>query len=317
MPVAVVIVNYNSGSLLRRCLEHLSRQTLKPDQIVIVDNNSQDEETNALLNELSNAQVIRSSVNVGFGAAVNLGVNTLSGVDYVCSLNPDAFVTESWLEHLVAAAAAHPEYGSFASLTLMDEMRDMVDGAGDELHVSGLHWRRFHGFRLADMQLQPTPQFSACAAAALYRIDAFLQVGGFDESFFMYGEDVDIGFRLQLAGYPCLFVPDAIAYHIGSATSGRDSDLSLYYGHRNLVWNYFKNMPLFLLLLTLPFHLALNVLSIFLFALRGRGKIISRSKIDAFKGLSNILARRNEIRQTVGSRYIWTILAKRLRRKIW
>ena len=131
----------------------------------------------------------------------------------------------------------------------------------------------------------------------------------------LIGEDVDLGFRLQLAGYPCLFVPDAIAYHIGSATSGRDSDFSLYYGHRNLVWNYFKNMPLSLLLLTLPMHLALNMLSILLFALRGRGKTISRSKIDALKGLSNILARRNETKRTVGSRYIWTILAKRLRKK--
>ena len=105
--------------------------------------------------------------------------------------------------------------------------------------------------------MQTEPVFSACAGAALYRTSLFNRLGGFDETYFMYIEDIDLGFRLQLAGYPSLFVRDAIVRHVGSAITGEGSDFSVYFGHRNLVYCYFKNMPFLLLMATLPFHLSL------------------------------------------------------------
>jgi GT2 family glycosyltransferase len=141
--------------------------------------------------------------------------------------------------------------------------------------------------------------FAPCAAAALYRRDALVKVGGFDESYFAYLEDVDLGFRLRLAGYRCLYVPDAVVRHVGSATTGgQRSDFSVYHGHRNLVWTYFKNMPWPLFWLYLPQHILLNFVSIVYFALRGQGRVILRAKWDALKGLPRILKERRRIQKS-------------------
>jgi len=148
----------------------------------------------------------------------------------------------------------------------------------------------------------------------MYRTDIFKALGGFDESFFCYLEDIDLGFRMQLQGYPCLYVENAQVYHAGSAITGRQSDFSVYYGHRNLVWAYFKNMPLSLLLLTLPFHLLLNVVTIIYFFVQGKGKVILRAKRDALSGLPGLWQQRRKIQRTkvVSNAYIWSILKKKI-----
>ena len=140
--------------------------------------------------------------------------------------------------------------------------------------------------------------FSPCAAAALYYRDAFLQIGGFDEDFFSYFEDVDLGFRLRLNGYRALYVSNAVVYHVGSATFGMNSDFSLYHSHRNLVWTFFKNMPRCLLLRYLPAHIFANLIYVFYYAIFGRGSILWKAKWDAILGLPLILGKRKEIQKT-------------------
>ena len=107
-------------------------------------------------------------------------------------------------------------------------------------------------------------------------------VGGFDESFFMYVEDVDLGFRLQNADQPCLFVAEARVQHVGSATTGYQSPFSVYHGHRNLVWCYFKNMPLPLLLLTFPLHILMTLVTLGLFLFRGQFTNVLKAKKDGY-----------------------------------
>ena len=235
MSVAIIIVNYNSGALVSRCLKSLSEQTLCADELVVVDNASTDAESRSMLDAITNATVIRSDLNLGYGRAINLAVQKLTTTDYIVCLNPDAFPEPGWLEAIVNAADSHPDHGSFASLMLREDDISIVAGAGDELHFTGIPWRRFHKRTLPD-NLQTEPVFSACAGAALYRTSLFNQLGGFDERYFMYVEDIDLGFRLQLAGHPCLLVSDAIVHHIGSAVTGEGSDFSVYFGHRNLVY---------------------------------------------------------------------------------
>jgi GT2 family glycosyltransferase len=140
--------------------------------------------------------------------------------------------------------------------------------------------------------------FSVCAAAALYRRDAFVDAGGFDASYFCYAEDVDLGFRLRLAGHQSLYVPDAVVLHVGSATSGPRSDFALYHGHRNLVWTYVKNMPPSLFWLYLPQHIALNVVSLAWFTVRGRSRAIWRAKWDTLKGLPRVWRERRRIQSS-------------------
>ena len=309
MSVAVIIVNYNSGALLDRCLQSLLAQTLCADELVVVDNASTDAESQSILDAITTATIIRSETNLGYGGAINLAVRTIDTPDYIVCLNPDAFPEPDWLEAMVNAADSHPDYGSFASLMLREDDTSVVDGAGDELHFTGIPWRRFHQQELHD-NLQTEPVFSACAGAALYRTVLFNQLGGFDDVYFMYVEDIDLGFRLQLAGYPCLFVRDAIVHHIGSAVTGEGSDFSVYFGHRNLVYCYFKNMPLLLLLTTLPFHVLANLVTLIVLAVKGRGGAIGKAKLDALKKLPSAIRARNNVSRKVSSRHIWRLLNK-------
>ena len=137
--------------------------------------------------------------------------------------------------------------------------------------------------------------FAPCAAAALYRRSTFLEVGGFDQDYFCYFEDIDLGFRLRLLGYHCRYVPDAVVLHVGSAVTGRRSSFSLYHGHRNLVWTYCKNMPALLFWIYLPQHLLLNLGTVAWFALRGQGIILLRAKWDALRGLPRCWRQRRVI----------------------
>tara|TARA_B110000977_G_scaffold67546_1_gene91692 strand:+ start:927 stop:1868 length:942 start_codon:yes stop_codon:yes gene_type:complete len=309
MSVAIIIVNYNSGALVSRCLKSLSEQTLCADELVVVDNASTDAESRSMLDAITNATVIRSDLNLGYGGAINLAVQKLTTTDYIVCLNPDAFPEPDWLEAIVNAADSHPDHGSFASLMLREDDISIVDGAGDELHFTGIPWRRFHKRTLPD-NLQTEPVFSACAGAALYRTSLFNQLGGFDERYFMYVEDIDLGFRLQLAGHPCLLVSDAIVHHIGSAVTGEGSDFSVYFGHRNLVYCYFKNMPLLLLLATLPFHILANIVTLVVLTAKGRGSAVGKAKLDALKQLPFAIRARSKVSRKVSSRDIWRLLSK-------
>ncbi len=192
----------------------------------------------------------------------------------------------------------------------------LLDGAGDSYHVSGLAWRTAHGAPDSAVTDYEHEVFSPCAAAALYRHQALIELDGFDEDFFCYMEDVDLGFRLRLAGYRCLYVPRSVVHHVGSGTSGgQDSAFSMYHGHRNLVWVYVKDMPGLLFWIFLPLHLLLNLASIFWFALiRGRRRVILRAKYDALRGLPKMWRKRRNIQKLriVSIQDIWQQLDARL-----
>jgi GT2 family glycosyltransferase len=141
------------------------------------------------------------------------------------------------------------------------------------------------------------------AAAAMYHRSALVKVGGFDEDYFCYHEDVDLAFRLRLQGYKCWYEPRAVVNHVGSGITGKRSVFSTYHGHRNLVWTFFKNMPTSLLLIYLPWHLIMTITAIFISSLRGQGLIVIRAKLDALKAYKTIFKKRASIQKsrTVGS----------------
>lgn len=246
-------------------------------------------------------RVIPSPKNVGFAAANNLAAQLARG-DWLATLNPDAFPKPNWLASLVAASQSNPGC-FFASRLIQAEQPTLLDGEGDAYHISGLAWRRHYG-SFADQpkftSQEPIAQeevFGPCAAAALYPRTAFLEVAGFDEDFYAYHEDVDLGFRLRLRGWRCMHIPSAVVYHHGAASTGKGSDFVVYHGHRNLVWSYAKNMPLTLLLLFLPLHIAMNMYFLVFFSLKGRGAVIWKAKRDALAGIGQALKKRKAIHQ--------------------
>jgi GT2 family glycosyltransferase len=311
--VTVIVVNWNSGSLLNECLLRLTRQTLLPARILVMDNGSTD--GSALCAQTAPGVTLRMlGRNLGFAAANNQALDECD-TNLVALLNPDAFPEPDWLLRLVAAAAAHPDIAAFGSRQMMYGFASTLDGIGDVYHISGRVWRKGHGSMQLAANHIADKIFSPCAGAALYRRDALVKVGGFDEDYFCYIEDIDLGFRLQLAGYSCLYVPDAVVHHIGSASSGgQHSDFSVYHGHRNLVWTFVKNMPGLLFWLLLPLHVLLNLGTLVLFTGNGRGRVIWQAKRDAIRGLPKMWKKRTQIQiQRIATPLeIWRLLDKRL-----
>lgn len=310
--VGVVIVNYNAGGLLDRALASLARQTRRPDRVIVVDNASTDGSPEGLERTFSAVELIRLDENVGFAAANNTGVRAAADCEWVALLNPDAFPEPDWLERLLDAARSEPGYSFFASRLLLADDPDTLDGTGDVYHVSGLAFRRDHG-RPAAKAVRPQEEvFAPCAAAALYRRNAFLEVGGFDERYFAYLEDLDLAFRLRLAGHRCLYVPSSRALHHGSAIAGRTSNFTIYHSQRNLVWTYLKNMPSPLLWLYLPQHLLVNVVALVAYSLLGQPRAVISAKRDAVRGLPRVLAERRRLQRerAVGARELRRLMGK-------
>ncbi|WP_019628290.1 glycosyltransferase family 2 protein [Thioalkalivibrio sp. AKL10] len=310
-PVTVIIVNWNSGRLLQQCLEALSKQSVTPSSILVVDNASTDGSIDNL-RESENVTVKRADINLGFAAGNNWAIEACS-TEFIALLNPDAFPAPGWLEELLNAAERSPEAAAFASRMIQHDEPEFLDGAGDAYHVTGLFWRIGHGRKPSPATLHPRPVFSACAGAALYRRQAVREAGGFDEDFFCYGEDVDLGFRLRLSGHTVLYVPKAIAYHVGGGSSGgTQSDFAAYYGQRNLPWVFLKNMPSTLMWALLPAHILVNGLLILRAMSRGQGRIVLRAKWDAASRLREVWKKRRAIQaqRRVGPRALWTFLHK-------
>ncbi|MDH3690785.1 MAG: glycosyltransferase family 2 protein [Gammaproteobacteria bacterium] len=297
--IAVVVVNWNDGGNLKKCLTALVKQSYPPSRIIVVDNASKDGSLKDLERLSVRPEVFALTENVGFAAANNLAVNLVKDCNWIALLNPDAFPEPNWLAMLVDATKRNPEFAFFGSRMLSATQPTLLDGTGDVYHVSGLVKRRNHNHKAEGTDMRYEEIFSPCAAAALYRRDVFLEVGGFDACYFCYSEDVDLGFRLRLNGYRCLYVPGAVVRHIGSATTGgQHSDFAVYHGHRNLVWTYFKNMPRPLFWLYLPQHILMNVVSLIYFSLRRQTRVIWKAKWDALKGLPRILKERRRIQET-------------------
>jgi GT2 family glycosyltransferase len=303
LTVAVVIVTFNAAEYIAACLATVAEQSHRPDRIVILDNASTDDSVRVCREAAARlglaVEVVASTTNMGFAAANNRAVGRLDDCEFIATLNPDAFPERAWLSELLIAAEKHPEAASFASRLVAADDVAKLDGIGDAFHVSGLAWRQGHQCRVEDVAEAGRERqiFSACAAAALYRRADWVAVGGFDERFFCYAEDVDLGFRLQLLNRGCWYVPSSVVRHMGSAASGARSAFAVYHGYRNLEWTYIKNMPSGLLWRYLPLHLLASLGSIAWFVAAGRGMSIVRAKLDALRGLRATLADRRRVQQ--------------------
>ena len=298
----VIIINYNTWGYLEKCLTALSQQTFRDFNIMIVDNDSDCPTPESVLKINPQTLLIENTSNKGFAGANNQGFGEAALSDWFFLINPDAFPEPDCIAKLLQAAARYPEYALLGSRLLVDRNTNRIDGIGDRYHISGLAWRDRDPQK--DMVNQESYEvFSACGAAVMIKADIIKKHGGFDEDFFCYMEDVDFGFRMRLLGQRCLLVPDSVAYHVGSASSGGGhSDFVVYHGHRNLVWTFTKNMPSVLFWMFLPLHCALNLVTILWFSLRGQGRVILRAKIDALRGLPQMWRKRKLIqRQRVAS----------------
>ena len=212
-------------------------------------------------------------------------------------MNPDAYAHADWLERLIAATSRYPDVDAFGSTQLDATDPKIIDGAGDVYHALGLTYRAHNG---ATLNAAPPDHecFSPCAAAMMIRKSRFQSLDGFDERFFCYGEDVDLGFRLRLAGGSAIQLRDAIVLHEGSGVTGRYSEFTVYHGNRNRIWLSYKNMPALLYIWLGPVQLAINLCLFINYTRIGRGRVYARAFWDGYGGLWRLAkARRSTQRE--------------------
>ena len=305
--ISVVIVSYQSGPTLERCLAALSAQTFADFEILLVDNASTDGAPQAAAAADPAIRFLEPGANLGFAAGNNLAAREARG-RWLALLNPDAFPAPDWLAQLVAMSERRPRVNCFTSLQRDAAEPARLDGTGDVMTLAGFPYRGgYHNPAPATVPEGET--FSACGAAMLIDRALFLRLGGFDERFFCYCEDVDLGYRLRLAGEATLLLPAAVVEHVGSASTGVRSDFSVFHGTRNRIWTFLKNTPPLLLWLTTPLHVVVTFGLLLLHARRGDAGPVVRGIKAALRreALDPILASRREL-QAARKANSWQIL---------
>jgi GT2 family glycosyltransferase len=228
--------------MLDRCLRSLNEQTFAHFEVIVINNGTQGI---VLPPNLSYpCRVLPVATNIGFGAAINLAARS-SPSPYIATLNDDTEADPQWLEELVFEMAADPRTGMCASRIRLFDL-ERLDSAGMLICLDGSSRQRGHGQnptsfgRTADVLLP-----SACAA--LYRLRMLEDAGFFDEDFFLYCEDTDLGLRGQWAGWGCRYASGATVRHHYSSTAGAYSPVKALLIERNRIWVAVKNFPLVLL----------------------------------------------------------------------
>ncbi|MBO6561387.1 MAG: glycosyltransferase family 2 protein [Nisaea sp.] len=290
---SVLVVAYNSGAHLPRCLAALEAQSCRDFEVIVLDNGSSDGIAIDLSVLSVPARLERSPDNLGFAAGNNILARKAEG-GWLALLNPDAFPEPDWLVEVLAATRRYRGVHVFGSTQLLDENPGLLDGAGDHYSPLGLAWRGDR-MRPAGTIAEDGEVMGPCAAAGIYRRDAFLAVGGFAERFFCYYEDVDLGLRLRLNGERCIQLARARVRHVASAIAGVNSDFSRYHITRNRIWTFLRCMPAPVFQLVLPLLLAQLALIILLGPVRGDGPVRRRAIRDAFVNFRTVMKERSEI----------------------
>ncbi len=310
---SVIIPNYNGMRFLPTVLAALERQTFRDFEVIVVDDASSDDSVAWIEANHPDVRVLVNRRNEGFVRSCNIAGDAARGRILVL-LNSDTEPEPTWLAELVRGVCAHPDAAIFASKLLLFDRRDRLHSAGDVLGLDGIPrnrgvWEEDRGQYDAE-----TAIFSGCGAAVAYRKDVWQALGGFDEDFWMYLEDVDFAFRAHLLGWRAVFVPQARVYHHLSATGG--DVLASYYVGRNTIWTLVKNMPRGLLLRHLP-RMAAAQAAIALDALRHiRGEAARarlRGQLAALWGLPRQLQKRRliQVRRILDSHELLPFFAQK------
>ena len=281
MEVTVVIPNYNGIKYIEACLDSLYQGSMIPE-VIIIDNASTDGSAELIQQKYPQCQFVRFEENTGFCVAVNEGIRR-TRTEYVILLNNDIETDKDFVKNLYQAIKNNKRAFSVASKMLSLHQPDIIDDAGDLYCALGWAYALGKG-KPKNAYSQPTEIFAACAGAAIYRRAVFDTIGYFDENHFAYLEDIDIAYRALINGYHNYYTPDAIVYHAGSATSGsRYNQFKTKLAARNSIYIIYKNMPIFQIIINLPFLIPGFMIKALFFAKKGMGATYLKGIAEGIK----------------------------------
>lgn len=293
MQVSVVTPNYNGEKFLKAFFDSLNQDCEFIGELIIVDNGSRDGSKDYIKNYSFNFPVnlIENSENLGFAPAVNQAIRQ-SKYDYIFSINNDTEIKKGSIKALIDLITSSEDIFSVQAKMLQYDNKELIDDVGDEYNL--LAWTKKTGenHKSSDY-VEVKDIFSSCAGAAMYKKSVLNEIGMFDDNFFAYMEDVDLAIRSRIYGYRNLLCPQAIVYHIGSATSGsRHNDFKVKLAARNNVWVVYKNLPIPLKILNFIFLFLGFLIKYIFFLKKGFGStylagikegLNTRSKINKVK----------------------------------
>ena len=291
--VSVVVVNYNRVELLRSCLASLVNQSFRSFEVIVVDNGSSDSSPGYIRSLLGTVvdRAVFLERNTGFTGGCNRGMEQASG-RYIALINNDAEADSEWLSTLARAAEQDPGPGMWASKILFYGT-DIIDKSGHLIFPDGQNRGRGTGEKDCGQYGSGEEALFPDGCAAMYSRELLEETGGFDEDFFAYADDADLGLRARWLGWGCVYVPEAVVYHHHSATTGSFDPGKIYWVERNRVWLAVKNLPFPLLLLSPLF-------TCYRFAWNMAAAIFRRGSAGSFR-----------------SRYSWSTLAGVLIKATW
>lgn len=248
--VSVVVVCFNGLDITRQCLTSLFRQNYHPNEVIVVDNGSQEGIREMVIKEFPQAKLICLDENIGFAGGHNKGIEAAKG-KYVAIINNDAVASPQWLSSMVVASEKDDQIGAVASIITDGNKPKVLDSCGVGIALDGMSRQAMRG-KPPPFLNEPKEVLIPSGCACLFRMDALRIVGLFDDSFFAYCEDTDIGLRLRWAGFKAVVTPGAEVTHYYSMTAGKFSLKKVFWVERNHFWVAIKNFPVVLLLLV-PF----------------------------------------------------------------
>ena len=277
---------------MKTFFESLNNDSELIGEVIIIDNGSTDNSKDYINKGTFNfpVKLIENSRNMGFAPAVNQGISNAKH-EYIFSLNNDTEVKKGSIRHMVELISSKEDIFSVQAKMLQYNNKDLIDDVGDEYNL--LAWTKKTGENhKSDEYTQVKEIFSSCAGAAMYRKSLLNELGMFDDSFFAYMEDVDLALRSRINGYRNLLCPQAVVYHIGSATSGsRHNEFKVRLAARNNVWVVYKNIPIPLKIINFIFlFLGFSIKYLF-FLKKGFGSVY-------LSGIREGLSTRNKIKKT-------------------
>jgi len=286
--LTVIIPNFNGKHFLKECFDSLNDQKSSFD-VIIVDNGSTDGSADFIADNYPEYRLIRNKNNLGFSSAVNQGIKS-SNSDFVLLLNNDVVLGANCISNLLECIRGDVKLFSVASKMVQYHNKSLIDDAGDEYTLLG-YTKKVGNGKSAELYQSVREVFSACAGAALYRRSVFNDMGYFDENFFAYMEDVDIGYRARIYGYKSLYCPKAVVYHVGSGTSGSQYNaFKIRLAARNNIYVPYKNMPWPQLAVNMVFLIMGYLIKYLYFLRKGYGK-------DYIDGLKDGLSSLNKIKR--------------------
>ncbi len=304
----VVIPNYNGAKYIEACLAYVLAQTYRPLEIVVVDNASTDGSDRLVREKFPQVKFIQSGYNAGWGIACNVGMAAAPS-EYIVLLNNDAYMEKNCIEEMVRAVGSDPRCGSVASRVLLWDEPKKIEVCGLVIYPDGSSCGRGR-LRPADSYMKPEEVFCANDCCNLYRRSMIEEIGDYDPDFFIYCDETDMGWRHQMAGWKCLYAPQAVAYHAHSQAAGSYSAFKAYHVERNRIFICFKYFPLPMLIASFFYSAWRYFYQFYLSAVEKKGAlahyrkhsslgsglaILLKAHLDAFRKLPVMWGRRREI----------------------